>query len=354
MTTELFREGRIWHYRFRVDGVRTQRTTRQTNKRIAQEIANKAHAEAKARANGMQAIPTVLQLITRWKEVRGPLASDSHRSSMDLLARRHLYGLGDMPISKLSTEVIERARNAHLAGRSRSSGNHWLRYMKLLVNWAVRQKIIPELPWKVPQLTVQKKVRHTLPLKKTVAWFAAIDRSVRRGSSVPTAVRLMYGLGLRESEAGGARWEWVDWERGTYTPGITKGKEAVAVSMPTWLKDYLRPLRRKSGLIAPRKHGQQLPVGYARRAMARANKTTGLMGITPHRLRGTFATLLSEEHVPVQTIKAMLRHKDANTTMAYLEVNLEVGAQAQDRIGMASGLDGRKIAGHRRARPHAR
>jgi integrase len=82
-----------------------------------------------------------------------------------------------------------------------------------------------------------------------------------------------------------------------------------------------------------RRDGGQLPPGYARHAIRAANAACGIEGITSHRLRGTFATLLSEEGVPIQTIQAIMRHKDVKTTMAYLETNHDTATQAQDRIG---------------------
>ncbi|MFC0573367.1 tyrosine-type recombinase/integrase [Paraburkholderia solisilvae] len=57
-----------------------------------------------------------------------------------------------------------------------------------------------------------------------------------------------------------------------------------------------------------------------------------------HRLRGTFATLLSEHGTPVQTIQRVLRHKDVRTTLGYLESDLAHAARAQARIAEQGGL----------------
>ncbi|MES2320828.1 MAG: site-specific integrase [Pseudomonadota bacterium] len=73
--------------------------------------------------------------------------------------------------------------------------------------------------------------------------------------------------------------------------------------------------------------------GYARPAIRSANAACKVTGITPHRLRGTFATLLSEEGVPIQTIQKVMRHKNPMTTMNYLEVSVPTAARAMDRIG---------------------
>ncbi|TWI47718.1 phage integrase family protein [Pseudoduganella flava] len=128
-------------------------------------------------------------------------------------------------------------------------------------------------------------------------------------------MRLLIGLGLREREAAGARQEWIDWQRSTYTLGRTKRRGAEPVPVPRWMIDHLRLLSRDEGLIAPRADGTELQAGFSRRPMMLANALCKTNGVTPHRLRGTFATLFSEEGVPIQTIQKVMRHKSPLTTM---------------------------------------
>lgn len=342
MTYSLFRIGAVWHYRFQVAGVRVQRSTRLKAKGRADQVAAKAYDAAVVRANGGQPVPTLRELIVAWLEIHRPIRSASHIRSVETFARLHLYDLGDRSIGAITTSEIERARNKHLETRTPATANHWLRLMKLIGMWAVKRAILPALPWKVPMLKVQKRPRAILPLDAALTWFDAIDKVTKSAPGVATAVRLMFGLGLRESESASARWEWIDWQRATYTPGITKGREAEPVPVPDWLADYLAPQRREQGLIATRANGAQLPAGFSRGAMKAANSACSIKGITPHRLRGTFATLLSENRVPIQTIQKVLRHKHPMTTMAYLEPNLYTAAQAQNRIGERIGFGRRK------------
>jgi integrase len=338
MTYSLFRigAGKVWHYRFQVAGVRIQRSTRLKVKGRAEKIAAKAYDDAVVRANGGQPVPSLRELIAAWVEVHRPIRSARHISSIETFAKLHLYTLGDKPVNAITTSDIERARNAHLESHAPSSANHWLRVLKLLGMWAVRREIIPALPWKVQMLKVQRKPRSMLPIDVASTWFAAVDKSAR-APAVGTAVRLMFGLGLRESESSSARWEWIDWERATYTPGITKGREAKPVPMADWLIAHLVPLRRESGLIATRRDGRPLPAGFSRGAIRRANASCELVGITPHRLRGTFATMLSEAGVPLQTIQEVMRHKHPMTTIGYLEPNIETAARAVNAIGRKLG-----------------
>lgn len=332
-------DGENWHYRFRVAGVRVQRTTREGDKGRAEIVAQRAYVDAVTRANGGHPMPTLFELAEEWIKVRGPVMSASHVRGMESFVRLHTYDLGNLPISELTTERVELARNEHMKTHSPASANHWLRILNLLVNWGVKREILTKLPWKVSMLRVQRKPRATLPIEMMKDWFAALDKAAGKAPAVGTAVRFMFGLGLRESEAAGARWEWIDWERRTYTPGVTKGREATAIPMPGWMIERLGSARKKDGLIVARRGGQQLPSGYSRHAIGAANAACGIEGITAHRLRGTFATLLSEEGAPIQTIQAIMRHKNVSTTMAYLEVNLDTAARAQDRIGERIGFN---------------
>lgn len=342
MSANVFKKGAIWHYRFQVAGQRIQRSTRLRSRARAEAYAAAQYDAAIVKANGGEPVPTLAELAHSWMVVHRPTVSDAHYRSVEIFQRLHLYGLGAMPIGEIGTEHVELARNEHLADHSASTANHWLRILKLLTLWAVKRKILDKSPWSVSMLKVQKRPRSILPLAAAKAWFEAIDKATKSEPGIGTAVRLMFGLGLRAGEASSARWEWVDWQRATYTPGKTKGREAEPIPMADWLVEHLAPRRADAGLIASKKNGAEFPAGFARPAMVSANATCAIKGITPHRLRGTFATLLSEAGVPIQTIQKVMRHKSFITTMGYLEKNLDMAATAQNRIGDQIGFKRRE------------
>lgn len=351
MGADVFKVGKVWHYRFQIGNARIQKSTRQRLRKHAEPVAQKAYADALTRANGGQPVPTLEELIRDWLLIHGPISSRAHVRSVETFARLHLYDMGPMPISTISTTHIELARNEHLRTRKPASANHWLRIIKLIANWAVKREIIGRIPWRVPMLKLQKNPRVILPIDVARAWFDAVDAAAR-DASIGTAARLMLCLGLRESEAISARWEWIDWQRTTYTPGITKGREAEPLPMADWLVDHLKPMRQREGLIVGRKDGSPHPSGFARKAMRSANVACSTKGITPHRLRGTIATLLSENGVPIQTIQKFLRHKSPMTTMAYLEKNMSTAALAQNEIVKQIGMAWRKNGEDHPANPH--
>lgn len=339
MSYQLFRVGSVWHYRFQINGARVQRSTREKVKHKADAVANRAYYKTQLWARGDEPIPTLRELVVQWLSVHIPTASGAHIKNMETFGRLHLYELGETQIDEITTEQVELARNQHLEDHAPASANHWLKMLKTVCNWAVRRRVMPAIPWSVKLLKVQKRPRTTLRISQIGKWLAHADESARGEPGVSIALRLMLGIGLRESETLTARWEWLDWDRQAYTPGRTKGREAAPVPVPGWLIEYLRPYRRGAGPIVVAVRRRPFKPGFARCAIESANAACEINGLTPHRLRGTFATLLSEEGVAVQTIQRVLRHKDVRTTMHYLEENLDTAARAQHEIASRAGID---------------
>ncbi|WP_186214380.1 tyrosine-type recombinase/integrase [Burkholderia gladioli] len=352
MSVHLFRVGRVWHYRFQIDGRRQQRSTRETDRQRAEQIADRALRQAKLWARDSKQLPTVRELVGQWLVIHQPTASRAHVKVVETFGRLHLYELADVLIDELSTDRVELARVRHLEAHAPVSANQWLKVLRLLCNWAVRRGVLPAVPFRVRALKVQKKPRAILPVAKAQEWLTAIDQAEGERTGIRTAVRLMLGLGLRESEAITARWEWLDIGRQTYTPGRTKGREADPIPVPAWLIDYLMADWKPAGPILQKANGRPYPAGFTRAAMLAANQAVGAPHITAHRLRGTFATLLSEAGVPVQSIQRALRHKNLTTTAAYLEVDMRTVADGQQRIaekigfGLRSETSGAPVANH--------
>lgn len=341
MSAHLFRVGKIWHYRFQINGARVQRSTRETVKHRAEAIAERAYRHASMWARGEEPVPTLRELVSQWLAAHEPISSAAYIRLVSTFGRLHLYHIANVLIDELSTPLIEAAMLEHRRTHAPASVNHWLTILKVVCKWAVRRKVIPDIPWSVKLLKVQKKPRATLPVSRAQEWLAAVDDYARDRPALSLAARLMFGLGLRESEVITARWEWIDWERRTYTPGVTKGREADPVPMPDWLIAYLHSMRQASGLLVLNGKGNAYASGFLRLAMRTANAACQIDGLTPHRLRGTFATLLSEQGLPIQTIQRVMRHKDPMTTMRYLEANLAPASVAQASIARLAGLESR-------------
>jgi integrase len=338
MSYQLFRIGKIWHFRFSVDGKRVQRSAGETDRQRAEQIAERAFRHAKLWARDSKEIPTLSELASQWLAVHEASASRAHVKVVETFRRLHLNGLDDVLIDELTTDRVELARVRYLETHALVSANQWLKVLRLLCNWAVRRGVIPAVPFRIRALKVQKQPRATLPVSLALQWLAAIDDRERDRNGVRTAVRLMLGLGLRESETITARWEWLDVDRKVYTPGCTKGREADPLPVPDWLFSFLMERRQPAGLMLAKANGKPYAPGFTRAAMLDANRSVGAPHITAHRLRGTFATQLSRMGVPVQDIQRVLRHKNLMTTAGYLEVDLQTVALGQRTLAEKIGF----------------
>jgi len=347
-------DGGFYYYRFQVNGIRVHKSTGTKNKGEAESIAIAALTEARERAKGTY-IPTIEELRKDWLQVNATEVSIGHWRNVNSWDS---CGLDDIKIDRLSTEVVQTARGKVWTkpGRaavkvSEATVAAWMRVLNLLMGFAIKRKIIPAKPYNIPMPRPQKKPKKILPLTKVKEWLAAVD-SHARNPQVGTAARLMVGLGVRESEALGARWEWIDWTARTYTPGRivggkfkTKGKDAGVVDMPDWLYDYLLELRGpdpKLGLILPWKvvDGVEVahPANFTRASMRAANVDMNTQGVTPHRLRGTWITQLLRMGVPLEEVQGMARHKSKLTTLGYYETSSEVRKEAQKKLAEKMGF----------------
>lgn len=350
----------IWHYRFQRAGVRVQRSTGTAVKAEAEAIAMEAYRVARLRARGIEPVPTLAETVQQWLEQHAGMIdtgeiSFAHWKSVRDFGCLHLYGLDQVAFDALSTTVIRAAMAKHRVGRSPASVNHWHRILNLLGHWLRRAKVIAELPWDIPMPTLQQEPRPILSERQAAEWIAAVDATAYRHlgktefKAVSVAVRLLIGVGLRESELLGARWEFFSWnaelKRWTYLPGRiddkgkfrTKGKKKKPKPVPGWLITYLQPLWTDMGLVLVDSAGHAFGAGMCRRAITAANTACNTPGITPHRLRATFATWLSRSR-PIQEVQAALGHADPRTTMGYLEADLEATGAALDEIGQRAGL----------------
>lgn len=346
MSFTLFRIGLIWHYRFTIDGERIRKTTGETVRAKAEAVARDAYEAAKLRARGEEPEPLLEDLVHAWLDThQPPICSRSHVQGIERFGRLHLGSLRGLKVGALTTTAVETARIEYLdAGHAPSSANQWLTYLKILCKYAIKRRMIRTLAWEVKELKVQAKPKRLLPVGQTSTWVTEIDRLTVRDVAMAVAIRLMLGLGLRQIEVLGARWEWLDFDRALYTPGETKGREAVARPVPGWLLEALRPMAQPEGYIVPASKGGLITPQRVLRVMNKACAAVGMPRLTPHRLRGTYATLLSERGVPIQDIQMILGHKDIRTTVGYLQSDMARVIRAQISLAESWNIPGLKTA----------
>lgn len=262
-------------------------------------------------------MPTLVGIRRQWLKFHKPVHSAKHWTDVESVSRLWLLpNLGDKRMDRITQADVYRVRARMLrAGPAPVTVNDMLKILKLLVRFAVKLGHLDALPFRIEFLKVQRKPRPVLPAPRVTEFLAAMDREARN-PQVRLMLRVMIGLGLRESEVRGMRWAWLDAEHRTYTVGQAKGKEARILPVPGWLWSALQDLAKSRGpWVFPAADGKPHRAQVCKKPLGRVCAKLGLGHVTHHRLRATFASLHAQVGTPITEIQEMLGHKNLATTM---------------------------------------
>ena len=136
---------------------------------------------------------------------------------------------------------------------------------------------------------------------------------------------VMYGSGLRISEARMLEVGHIDGARGVLRVHHGKGNKAREVklspSLYAWLRAYWQRERPPHPYLFASRRGTPMPRASVVRALQLATKAAGIKKrISPHVLRHSFATHLLEHGTDVRVVGALLGHASIRTTARYTRV----------------------------------
>ena len=139
-------------------------------------------------------------------------------------------------------------------------------------------------------------------------------------------LELLYGCGLRVAELVALDWEDVDIkERWLRVRG--KGEKERLVPMGRFaqkaLTEWQAVLGKKGGPLFPGEGCERIAVRTVRRIVSRAAKRVGLVGVSPHVLRHSFATHMLEGGASLRVLQELLGHQSLVTTQRYLKISYE-------------------------------
>jgi len=152
-------------------------------------------------------------------------------------------------------------------------------------------------------------------------------------------VALLLFAGLRRSEVTAITLDDLDLERGQLLVRGKGMKQRVVPLAPVVvqaIREYLpcRPYADSAHLFVSRVGGRPLPGRVTNRMLSTVLSKAGLgeEGVTPHRLRHTFATQLIRNGVDVRTVQELLGHADLQTTARYLHSDMSTKRAAVGRL----------------------
>jgi len=135
-------------------------------------------------------------------------------------------------------------------------------------------------------------------------------------------VSLMYGTGLRVSEAVKLKPEDIDFEINIGWVRHGKGNKDRPFILPSCLrKDIYDLVASGRNLLFEGRNNKSLSVKSVQVILNKAAKKAGIeKNVHPHALRHSFATHLLESGNDIITVQSLLGHNESRTTMTYLHV----------------------------------
>jgi integrase len=296
-------------------------------------------------------------ILSDWSKAETGSLSNKHILDRVTSIESHFKEIIDWNCNLITTSKLDELRALYLSGkwidkgwkdgkaRQRTAGgwNRLRRHLLALFRWAMVREKITEIPFKVQKVKVQEKVASIVWPEQVPAFLAAVDH----GCSIDTktAIRVMIQLGLREDEALGLRWEWFDLIGGFYLMGDAKDREVREIDLPPGLGEWIlaNHSKKDKGLVLPAgtdDDGNEFPhrEGFTKKSITRGGEAIGTNGLTPHRLRATFATAHWEAGTGIGDLSAMLGHQDPQTTMGYIVDRSRSRREAQRKVAVLMGL----------------
>jgi site-specific recombinase XerD len=193
----------------------------------------------------------------------------------------------------------------------------WAKKVGLTKTNPAQGLLTPKLPSSIPSFLTEAEVEKL---------FESIEADTPIKYRNRLLFKLIYGLGLRISEALALQKLDYDYHKGTLT--VTgKGNKQRVIPLPVRLKEeldfYLREIKGKLSDIQtdyffPGKMGKPLSDTAARKILRKLLLEAGLAtSLSPHALRHSLATHLLARGVDIRIVQEILGHASLNTTQIY-------------------------------------
>lgn len=224
------------------------------------------------------------------------------------------------------THILELIKKSQIlwSGLSASSRQRKVACVRGFLKWAFQEKLIDDdysLRMVAPK--VSQKLPHFLSVDEALSLIRALADGEPR-----TLVLLLYGGGLRVSEACHLKWKNVVNESKSIRVLGKGGRERI-VSLPDLVWRALKDIPRKGEFV----FGGDLAISErkAYEWVRQAGRTAKLMKpLHPHALRHSYATHLLTSGADLRVLQELLGHRSLAATQKYTHLSLDHLARAME------------------------
>jgi integrase len=336
-----------WKYNYKENGENKHGDTGKENFYEAQKELRKIRGQKEPPKPGEEEeeIMTLEKALDGFARAHKTVRTDKYIQQMRDRIEKHFAEELLHPLESFTTRKMEEIRQRYLdeewsgnkyqnkkKGHSIGGWNNLLRNFRALMNWARGKKL--GLPFEMKESDYQSPVRPVIWPELCHEFLQQVDKWPTQDAK--TVVRLMLYLGLREDEAIGARWEWFSARTKTYSAGDTKSREVRAIPIPEVLMQYVEShhKRKTVGLIMPIDEDGKVPhsEGFTTEIVRKSSNAISIPGMTPHRIRASFATGHYELGTPLNHIQRMMGHENQSTTEDYVVTRKLDLAESQEKL----------------------
>lgn len=318
--------GDTWHWRETINKKIYSRSTRHTDKKLAEAQAALWRAEAIKAANGQGTLPVQLKAA-----VRGFLAErDGTTGGVNAETHlRHFLKLGpNLLMHELTVEQVQGVVNKRRAsGIAHNTLVVMVGYWNAVCNWCEENKMSggPKLPrmktkeTKDRVLTYEEEDRFLAALGPDVQYPGKCPKSDKdRETNLHLTIALM-DTGSRYNEIARMTWDQVDLERGTIYIKRLKNGISNTLIMSNRLRAVMaqRKAEATSHYVFPTKVKWNDNTSWVRNTLKRAGISEAGGKITLHSFRHQFCSRMVQNGMPLLELKTTVGHRELQSTVRY-------------------------------------
>jgi len=303
MSVEIYKRGKIWHYRGTIAGRRLRGTCGTPDKKIAQRIAAEAETSSWRRhLDGPGAHVTFAQAAIAYR--------DAGKSDRFLAAIEDYWK--DTPIREITAGAIRQsAKKLYPKAKGATQNRQVIVPTQAIINFA------SELDWCAPIKVKRFKSATKTKVPATKEWIEAFaDQAALDGLPHLAALAyFMFGTGARRGEACALMWRDIDLFAKQAVIHQTKVEDTRIAHIPQAVVVAI------ANIPSNRKEDEAV-FGYASgesvgQVWGNVCKRAGISKLTPHSCRHGFATSMLQAGEDPKTVAACGGWKDVSTVMKH-------------------------------------